>query len=755
MPLWYDSGHGWAKINVCRKNLGADVFLCCPGPSLSTLPIGGIRGPGALIVAVTTAYPTIYPDVWVGMDGPGCYDRRLWWEPFVKIARGNYSRLTCCGFPIGWGPNTMFADTEGGELEDIFRRTGPGAKFLWCKDSLGVAMHYAVWIGAKRINLVGTDLRTKEADYCHDANLTVPQRNRNARVYAQQAERLAKWAEMGEHYGVRIVSCTPDSAVNDRMDFVPLEEAISAARAHAPRSSGKALYVKEARLAADVLPVGSGQKPKMLHLNSYWLVGGTEFYILSMVKALPEYEHHLWCTTGSPDERMMGEYRSVAGVAPRLARGMSISEIVRAVNPAAVIWHNWPHSDIRGAMASLSGRVCAVVYHGCRPRMDAPGWINVAVSQDSLKSVPNPGDFIVRPGAVEMPEIQIRDPQQFVLGYYGADRPRKHAADTPEIWNAALADGGELLCVGAAAYQKQTHVPARFVPPSIWRKHRYLQEMSAAIYRNTEAEVEGFGLAIMDLMAAGVVVVAEARGGMLDQIEDGVTGFLVPWADKQGFIKKIRLLKSDPAMRNRMSAAATDFVRQRHTINHFRHRWLELLQAAEPAGATNPNTVMGNAVASWLASGDPGNGSHLAALAACLKATGGPILELGSGRWSTPALHEYCEASRRKLLTIENNKAFYERFAHMRSQVHEIRNEEPLAMATNGRWAVVLIDHCPDAERGTMLTRLADHAQFIVCHDSDGAKYGYDFSALLYRRDYPTRGPLTTVVSNVAAPPES
>jgi glycosyltransferase involved in cell wall biosynthesis len=74
---------------------------------------------------------------------------------------------------------------------------------------------------------------------------------------------------------------------------------------------------------------------------------------------------------------------------------------------------------------------------------------------------------------------------------------------------------------------------------------------------------EGFGLVLIEAMAAGVPVVATDVPGIRDVVKDGVTGLLVPVGSPHELAKAIRRLCLDGGLRNRLITAAKQGVQAR------------------------------------------------------------------------------------------------------------------------------------------------------------------------------------------------
>ncbi|HET7099034.1 MAG TPA: hypothetical protein VFI61_02280 [Patescibacteria group bacterium] len=134
----------------------------------------------------------------------------------------------------------------------------------------------------------------------------------------------------------------------------------------------------------------------------------------------------------------------------------------------------------------------------------------------------------------------------------------------------------------------------------------------------------------------------------------------------------------------------------------------------------------------------------------------GPVLELGSGVFSTPLLHWLCLDTKRKLVTYENYKDHYDMNKVFESQTHEVNfiNNWDEAKIEGTHWSVAFVDHEPRERRVTEIARLAQICDYIVIHDSepDHDKYfGYIENAyplFKYRYNYKRKRPYTTVLSN-------
>lgn len=91
---------------------------------------------------------------------------------------------------------------------------------------------------------------------------------------------------------------------------------------------------------------------------------------------------------------------------------------------------------------------------------------------------------------------------------------------------------------------------------------------------------EAFGRVIIEAQAAGVPVVATAVGGVVDIIEDGVTGLLVAPSDPQAMADATVRIFQDKQLASSLAVAAYEKVKDRYTVDLMVQRTLEVYREA-------------------------------------------------------------------------------------------------------------------------------------------------------------------------------
>jgi trehalose synthase len=102
-----------------------------------------------------------------------------------------------------------------------------------------------------------------------------------------------------------------------------------------------------------------------------------------------------------------------------------------------------------------------------------------------------------------------------------------------------------------------------------------LQRKSSVIVQKSSKE--GFGLVVTEALWKGTPVVASNIGGIPLQIQDGENGFLLDFADTQGFADKIVTLLKDPALAIEMGRKGKEHVKNKFLITRLLIDYLDLL----------------------------------------------------------------------------------------------------------------------------------------------------------------------------------
>lgn len=124
-----------------------------------------------------------------------------------------------------------------------------------------------------------------------------------------------------------------------------------------------------------------------------------------------------------------------------------------------------------------------------------------------------------------------------------------------------------LVCLGGAEAEAQTgHGRIRFVPYTADRDRMAMYYQAADVYVHA-ARSEVWGKTITEAMGCGIPVVATAVGGIPEQIEDGVTGFLTPPGDAAAMASRIERLLADAGLRQRIALAAAAAALDRFSLD--------------------------------------------------------------------------------------------------------------------------------------------------------------------------------------------
>jgi glycosyltransferase involved in cell wall biosynthesis len=162
-------------------------------------------------------------------------------------------------------------------------------------------------------------------------------------------------------------------------------------------------------------------------------------------------------------------------------------------------------------------------------------------------------DVRVVPGGVAIPDVVGEPDEPPHLLFVGRLSEEKGVLELLEA-----TEGLRRVVVGDGPLREHVPESVGFVPPSELGAYYERAAVVACPSRR-----EGFGVVAREAMAYGRPVVASAVGGLLDAVEDGVTGIRVPPRDPAALRSAIESLLADVALRRRLGAAAREVARER------------------------------------------------------------------------------------------------------------------------------------------------------------------------------------------------
>ena len=197
------------------------------------------------------------------------------------------------------------------------------------------------------------------------------------------------------------------------------------------------------------------------------------------------------------------------------------------------------------------------------------------------------GHITLIPNGVDMASFSVR-------------APRDSIREVITVANLRTEKNHETL-IAAAAALAPTHASLRFTVVGAGSRRTELEALARA--RGVEHIIEFLGhrddvpalLAAADLfvlpsrseafpnsaieaMAAGLPVIASGVGGLLDLVEHGRTGVLVPPCDPDALAEAIASLVADPSRAHRLGANARAEVVSRYSFDRMTHAFEELYE---------------------------------------------------------------------------------------------------------------------------------------------------------------------------------
>lgn len=223
------------RITVDLENFWSGaVFLIGGSPELLKHPIQKLKRPGIVTMAMNNAACNLLrPTLHMTADKPPCYSMRRLLDPgIVHFARNVFWKQE---LPDG----SWWADTENTYFypldESAPDPTDYSKGLVWRKTIFPAAIALCMYLGFRRIYLLGCQFSTEKGDYDTGVTLNENERDWNRRVYGNTVNHMREWLPvLRSAHCPDIISCTNDSPLNDMYEFRRFEEAVDAECARLP-----------------------------------------------------------------------------------------------------------------------------------------------------------------------------------------------------------------------------------------------------------------------------------------------------------------------------------------------------------------------------------------------------------------------------------------------------------------------------------------------------------------------------------------
>lgn len=176
----------------------------------------------------------------------------------------------------------------------------------------------------------------------------------------------------------------------------------------------------------------------------------------------------------------------------------------------------------------------------------------------------------------EPPQREGRSRPRIV--FVGSSMERKGGWRLVEIWRRWLAASTDLTLVTLERISPGNDIEVRNdVRAGDGKIERVLA--SADIFA-MPGEIDSFGYAVLEAMAAALPVVAPRQGAIPELVVDGATGLLVPIGDDEAFAQALRELAGDAHTRDELGSAGRRRVAEHFDARKTTARLLDVIQEA-------------------------------------------------------------------------------------------------------------------------------------------------------------------------------
>ena len=201
---------------------GYSAALCGTGPSIRQVDRMPLEANNNLLkVCLNNTFKFITPDLWIGMDAPTSFDPELWSTPGMKYYNKAHSEKLVRGTAVRDLPETYFYEPFLVEnVEDISLETSPYMRFMFEGNTFSVALGVLNWLQVDTVYLIGCDLGGSNKISRMGSKKKYD--SKRQKQHLTNALNLLRY--LNKHGRMNLISCTPDSPMNEFLEYIPTEE---------------------------------------------------------------------------------------------------------------------------------------------------------------------------------------------------------------------------------------------------------------------------------------------------------------------------------------------------------------------------------------------------------------------------------------------------------------------------------------------------------------------------------------------------
>jgi len=314
---------------------------------------------------------------------------------------------------------------------------------------------------------------------------------------------------------------------------------------------------------------------KIMHVNTACVILGTTCHTLSMIQAYPEHEHVVVFLSGptSVSEFMISELIAAEAILAFDKHGCDYEKFT-LFDPDLIILNNGRDGWIDFNMAGELAEQRVLVSYSHDLDIVIPSTFNIWNSEFTMninggdgRGIPTfvMGSFI-NADLFDVPDREYGDRHSIGMLSTG---PRRFGCKLGEQLITLFMRMGfrhkEATFTLPNARKLLSLPPWCHCPDYTGRSvDEFYQGLDIFVYYTDKQNADGWGRPVTEAMAAGLPVVAEKRGAIVEQIDHGVNGFLATTDDE--FIEYVDMLCDDAALREQLGTAARTKAREQFGI---------------------------------------------------------------------------------------------------------------------------------------------------------------------------------------------